>query len=69
MNPVKPLKLPVVSCDKMPNIMVKVLPTLNAYGSAVLRPSVYPSTFTKMINETGSSANEEMNDIILEASY
>ncbi|XP_050727563.1 uncharacterized protein LOC127004154 isoform X3 [Eriocheir sinensis] len=66
MNPIRPLKLPVVSCDKMPDVLVKVQPTPNAYGTAILRPSVYPSTSPKMMNETGSTTNEDISDIVLQ---
>lgn len=69
MNPIRPLKLPVVSCDKMPDILVKLQPTPNAYGTTILRPSVYPSAPSELINETGSSTNEGMNDIVLEVSH
>lgn len=69
MNPTRPLKLPIVSCDKMPDILVKVQPTPNAFGTTILRPSVYPSMSSKIMNETGLPTNEDMNDIVLEASY
>lgn len=70
MSPLKALKLPVVSCDKVQNILVKVHPTPNSYGTSVLRPSVYPSSSMKLSNDsTTMSDSEDMNDIVLEVSF
>ena len=67
MNPHKALKLPIVSCEKVQDIMVKVQPTLNAYGTSTLRPSVYPSTSSKLVNDSTNMPDDgDMNDIILE---
>ncbi|XP_045131177.1 uncharacterized protein LOC123516133 isoform X2 [Portunus trituberculatus] len=67
MNPRKALKLPIVSCEKVQDIMVKVQPTLNAYGTSTLRPSVYPSTSSMLVNDSTNMPDDaDMNDIVLE---